>query len=102
MKSMHRSLRLVVVASLLAVLIATGSQSATAQADPRYFSQTGYRIDNDAFWNFFQGRGGVSTFGYPVASNEACWLPGADLPASGHAAAGRRLGPDAEPARSGA
>jgi hypothetical protein len=64
---MRRSLRLGVVASLLAVLVASGPQAATAQADPRYFSQTGYRIDNDAFWNFFQGRGGVPTFGYPVS-----------------------------------
>jgi hypothetical protein len=55
------------VASLLAVLITSGSQAATAQADPRYFPQTGYRIDNDAFWNFFQGRGGISTFGYTVS-----------------------------------
>ena len=101
MKSMHRSLRLVVVASLLAVLIATGSQSATAQADPRYFSQTGYRIDNDAFWNFFQGRGGVPTFGYPVSRQFK--LVGfqvqifqrlvMQLQADG-------CGPDAEPARS--
>jgi hypothetical protein len=52
---------------MLVVLVASGSQAATAQADPRYFAQTGYRIDNDAFWNFFQGRGGVPTFGYPVS-----------------------------------
>ncbi|MBV9595875.1 MAG: cellulase family glycosylhydrolase [Chloroflexi bacterium] len=66
---MRRSLRLVVSASLLVVLVASGSPATTtlAQADPRYFSQTGYRIDNDAFWNFFQGRGGVPTFGYPVS-----------------------------------
>jgi hypothetical protein len=64
---MHRSLRLAMVASLLTVLVASGPQAATAQADPRYFSQTGFRIDNDAFWNFFQGRGGVQTFGYPVS-----------------------------------
>src|SRR5205814_2821959 len=36
-------------------------------SDPRFFSQTGYRIDNDAFWNFFQARGSVRTFGYPVS-----------------------------------
>jgi len=64
---MRRSLRLVVVASLLTVLVASVPQAASAQADARYFSQTGYRIDNDAFWNFFQGRGGVQTFGYPVS-----------------------------------
>src|SRR5262252_10195804 len=65
---MRRSLRFLLVASLCAVLVGSGSQAATAQpADPRYFSQTGYRIDNDAFWNFFQGRGGIPTFGYPVS-----------------------------------
>jgi hypothetical protein len=65
---MSRSLRLVVAVALIATLAASGSQAATAQpADPRYFPQTGYRIDNDAFWDFFQGRGGVPTFGYPVS-----------------------------------
>ena len=35
--------------------------------DDRYFSQTGYRIDNDSVWSFFQGYGGVQTFGYPTS-----------------------------------
>ncbi len=35
--------------------------------DDRYFAQTGYRIDNDAVWGFFQQYGGLSTFGYPVS-----------------------------------
>ncbi len=35
--------------------------------DARYFAQTGYRIDNDAFWSYFQARGGIATFGYPVS-----------------------------------
>jgi hypothetical protein len=34
---------------------------------PRYFRQTGFRIDEDAFWNYFQRRGGVTTFGYPTS-----------------------------------
>jgi polysaccharide biosynthesis protein PslG len=38
-----------------------------AQADPRMFSQTGYRIDRDSFWDYFSHRGGVTTFGYPVS-----------------------------------
>lgn len=43
-------------------------QPAAAQAtDPRFFSQTNFRIDNDSFWDFFQHRGGVRTFGYPVS-----------------------------------
>jgi len=37
------------------------------QADARLFSQTNYRIDRDSFWDYFQARGGVSTFGYPVS-----------------------------------
>ena len=35
--------------------------------DDRYFSQTGYRIDNDQIWNFFQSYGMVQTFGYPTS-----------------------------------
>jgi N-acetylmuramoyl-L-alanine amidase len=37
-------------------------------SDPRTFSQTGYRIAEDAFWNYFQVRGGLRTFGYPVSN----------------------------------
>ncbi len=36
--------------------------------DSRYFDQTRYRVDEDAFWNYFRGRGGVRTFGYPVSN----------------------------------
>jgi hypothetical protein len=35
--------------------------------DDRYFSQTGYRIDNDDVWNFFNQYGGIETFGYPTS-----------------------------------
>lgn len=35
--------------------------------DPRFFPQTGFRIDNDRFFDYFQKRGGVNTFGYPVS-----------------------------------
>jgi hypothetical protein len=35
--------------------------------DNRYFSQTGYRIDNDDIYNFFQSYGMVQTFGYPTS-----------------------------------
>ena len=38
---------------------------ATAQDDPRYFAETGFRVGNDRFWDYFQRRGGVRTFGYP-------------------------------------
>ncbi|MFN8522438.1 MAG: hypothetical protein U0821_04955 [Chloroflexota bacterium] len=38
-----------------------------APRDARFFSQTGYRIDNDRFWEYFQLRGGVKNFGYPIS-----------------------------------
>jgi carboxymethylenebutenolidase len=37
----------------------------TLQHDGRYFAQTGFRVDNDAFWTYFTQRGAVRTFGYP-------------------------------------
>jgi hypothetical protein len=49
---------------------AAGQQVGNAPAmvhDDRYFSQTGYRIDNDDVWNFFNQYGGVATFGYPTS-----------------------------------
>jgi len=55
---------------LLAAVMSAGTASAqtTGQpTDPRFFSQTGYRVDNDTFWNFFQQRGNVRTFGYPTS-----------------------------------
>jgi hypothetical protein len=35
--------------------------------DERYFSETGYRIELDAFWSYFQARGRVPVFGFPVS-----------------------------------
>lgn len=35
--------------------------------DERYFAQTGYRVDNNVIWDYFNRRGGVTTFGYPVS-----------------------------------
>ncbi len=61
------SLRALCAALLVLGLLAPAATTAGAQEDPRFFSQTGYRIDNDAFWDFFQHRGGVRTFGYPVS-----------------------------------
>lgn len=34
---------------------------------PRFFPQTGFSVDQDQFWNYFQRRGGLTTFGYPVS-----------------------------------
>jgi hypothetical protein len=40
---------------------------ASNSADARFFEQTRYRVERDAFWDFFQKRGGVRSFGYPVS-----------------------------------
>ena len=41
--------------------------STPAPRDVRYFDATGFRIDNDVFWDYFNKRGGIRTFGYPVS-----------------------------------
>ena len=62
------SVRALAATALLASALAATQTGAGAQAaDPRFFSQTGYRVDTDPFWTFFQGRGGIKTFGYPVS-----------------------------------
>src|SRR5690349_22540154 len=55
------------LAAILLMALTASSTATIAQGDPRFFSQTNFRVDNDAFWSFFQGRGGVRTFGYPVS-----------------------------------
>ena len=40
-------------------------------ADPRTFPQTGFRVDHDPFWDYFQKRGGVRAFGYPASESFA-------------------------------
>jgi hypothetical protein len=35
--------------------------------DQRYFGETGYRVDDDAIWGYFQSRGQLVAFGYPVS-----------------------------------
>jgi hypothetical protein len=35
--------------------------------DERYFTQTGFRIDDDGMWSYFRARGGVEVFGFPVS-----------------------------------
>lgn len=47
--------------------LAAPSDSVAAATDPRFFPQTNFRIDNDKFWDYFQKRGGVNNFGYPVS-----------------------------------
>jgi hypothetical protein len=35
--------------------------------DERYFSETGYRVDDDGMWSYFNARGRVPVFGFPVS-----------------------------------
>jgi hypothetical protein len=46
---------------------ATPQPAPSVPHDARYFSQTGFRIDNDQVFSFFQAYGGIATFGYPVS-----------------------------------
>jgi N-acetylmuramoyl-L-alanine amidase len=69
----------VVVADAIRFVGPKGAPAAIAQPQPappaqaapndeRYFQQTGYRVGEDAFWNYFRVRGGVRSFGYPVSN----------------------------------
>ena len=66
-----RSLHALLIVSLLLVSPAVAASAPAGappeQADPRYFAETGFRIAKDEFWNFFQRRGGLRTFGYPTS-----------------------------------
>jgi len=46
---------------------ATATSTPSALRDERFFPQTGYRIDNDTIWDYFNRRGGVTSFGYPTS-----------------------------------
>jgi hypothetical protein len=67
MTPLARCMALAMLCSALASAGPADAQTTGQSTDPRFFSQTGFRIDNDAFWNFFQQRGNVRTFGYPVS-----------------------------------
>jgi N-acetylmuramoyl-L-alanine amidase len=56
---------------VLFVLLAglSPSLASAQQRDARLFPQTGYRVDDDALWTYFNRRGGVRTFGYPISSS---------------------------------
>jgi hypothetical protein len=48
--------------------VATPTAPSLGPAPPgRYFPESGYAIRDDAFWDFFQGYGGIRTFGYPIS-----------------------------------
>ncbi|HUX87890.1 MAG TPA: hypothetical protein VMW65_12885, partial [Chloroflexota bacterium] len=59
---------LILLFANVSTVFAFGWGNVPVQAvDARFFSQTGFRIDNDQFWDYFQHRGGVNTFGYPIS-----------------------------------
>jgi N-acetylmuramoyl-L-alanine amidase len=62
---MPRYVAVLLIALVMGTCLPTSR--AAAQSDPRFFPQTGYRVD-EAFWEYFQRRGGVRTFGYPVSN----------------------------------
>ncbi|MDQ3810326.1 MAG: N-acetylmuramoyl-L-alanine amidase [Chloroflexota bacterium] len=51
--------------------IAPAASAQPVVKDARYFDQTRYRIDEDAFWEYYRKRGGVRSFGYPVSNTFA-------------------------------
>ena len=63
------ALSVLAIVSVILVAVSPPASAAVSQQaqDPRYFSETGFRIDNDAFLSFFEHRGGVKTFGLPVS-----------------------------------
>ncbi len=67
--------------------------SALAPHDDRYFAQTGFRIDNDAMWGYFNARGGVTTFGYPTS----CPFQFLGFPTQFFQRRVMQLGPDGSP-----
>lgn len=48
-------------------IVAVGAPPPAPAPTDRYFAQTGFQVDNDAIWDYFNRRGGVATFGYPVS-----------------------------------
>ncbi|GAC1320691.1 MAG: hypothetical protein NVSMB2_16800 [Chloroflexota bacterium] len=58
-----------VTGAVLAHSSLAGAQAVTPGADPSFFPATGYRIASPPLLNYFQRRGGIRTFGYPI-SNE--------------------------------
>ncbi|MCC6179154.1 MAG: hypothetical protein IT305_27920 [Chloroflexi bacterium] len=58
---------LLVLVALTAAALWLPGPSASAQQDERYFSDTGFRIDDDQIWDYFTKRGRTRTFGLPIS-----------------------------------
>jgi photosystem II stability/assembly factor-like uncharacterized protein len=50
-----------------ATATAVATPAGTAPRDSRFFAETGFRVDNDAVWDYFNRRGGVRVFGFPTS-----------------------------------
>jgi hypothetical protein len=56
------------VVILIAGFLATQQpRSSSAQLDSRYFADTGFRVDNDQFWEIFDTLGQQRGLGYPIS-----------------------------------
>src|SRR5579884_2408061 len=58
---------LALLSFLVPMLLPALPASAAAGDPPGYFSETGFRIDDANFYQYFNARGGIRTFGYPVS-----------------------------------
>lgn len=60
--------RLALATVVLGATLPLASAASAAPGDPPgFFSETGFVIDDAKFFDYFQSRGGVRTFGYPVS-----------------------------------
>jgi hypothetical protein len=41
--------------------------AALVPREARYFAETGFRVEQEPFWDYFQAMGGLDTFGFPVS-----------------------------------
>ncbi len=53
--------------TFLLALLPPDQEGRTIPEDHRYFRETGFRVGRDAFWDYFQKRGGLNSFGYPIS-----------------------------------
>ncbi|TAK25277.1 MAG: hypothetical protein EPO26_02570 [Chloroflexota bacterium] len=60
--------RVVAVAGMLLGTLPFAAAAAAAPNDPDgYFSETGFAVGEAKFWDYFNARGGLRTFGYPAS-----------------------------------
>lgn len=67
MKYARHAQAFLLLAALLALTVPPVSAAPAPPMPGRLFAQTGYRVRNPAFLDFFDRRGGARTFGYPVS-----------------------------------